>query len=123
MEFKYYFEVKQEIEQESKPIEEFYTPDTTANYQNFKTALDKNWGGEFPKDGIFTSELAARLGFSVPELLKNKIIQRSAHGNYELNKDLAATGGKISRFGSPPPPKPIKPMSWMDYVKRMKQQK
>ena len=124
MNFKYYFEAKIEETQDSQdqePIQEFYTTDTSNAYQSFKYALDKYWGGKYPTSSIFTSELIAKLGFDFNDLMKKKIIQPSRYGNYELNPDLASTGGKLKLFQSPPPALPIKKISWQDYIKKMKQ--
>ena len=113
MNFKHYFEAKTE---ESAPQQEHFAPETTSDYQKTKQTLDQYWGGEYPAGGIFTSELIARLGLNFSDLMKKRIIQQSQHGNYELNKDLTSTNGVLGK-APPPPAKPIKKISWQDYVK------
>lgn len=123
MNFKYYIEAKTEEEAVLAPekVEEgIYNPSSGNLYQDTKAALDRHWGGSFPIGGIFTSELLSRLGLNVPDLLKNKVIVSSPSGNYELNKDLAATGGVVKKFDLPPPAVPKKVLSWKDYIKKVK---
>lgn len=122
MNFKDYFDARNEEAKVLLPQEESFTPDDGNKFQQFKAALSKNWGKEFPKGGIFTSELVSRLGFNIGDLLKSGIIKSSMHGNYELNKDLEATGGVIKQFQPPQQQtNPAKPMDWKTYMLRMQQ--
>lgn len=123
MNFKYYIEAKIEetLSVESEKIEEgIYNPESGNLYQSTKQALDKHWGGKFPQEGIFTSELLSRLGLNISNLLKNNVIVPSPSGNYQLNKDLAATNGVMKKFEIPPPVMQKKPISWQDYIRRVK---
>ena len=83
-----------------------YNQQTTDLYQSFSQALDKFYNGKVtgnpPLSLIITSEVVSKLGFDFSELMRAGVIERSPEGNYQLNKDLASTNGKLGK--APPVP-------------------
>ena len=83
---------------------ESYNNRTELLYKNFSIALDKWFNGKqtgnIPINMSFTSELVDKLGFNFSDLRGSGVIVKSDIGNWQLNKDLVATNGKL---GTPPP--------------------
>lgn len=91
-----------------------YNDETEGLYRAFAKALDLHYNGFLtgnpPTNLSFTDGLIRKLGFNFSELKSAGVIVRSSVGNYELNKDLVATKGKL---GTPPPVPKKPPSSWL----------
>jgi hypothetical protein len=81
--------------------------DVSGLFAKFKQALTQYWGGE-PGGMTLTGELVNKLGFDVPTLTRAKILQAAPGGNYQLNADLASTGGRQPQMQTPPQKAPYK---------------
>jgi hypothetical protein len=95
-------------------------PDAATLYRTLAAKIQQQTGGQ--PTGGYTGTFFNKLGYDVPMLLQNKVIQRDAEGNYQLNQAMQGMTagrpqpaapqqpsmfGKMQTMPSPPPPPPV----------------
>jgi len=90
-------------------LNETYGPATTPLFQQVSAAIQRDQGGQMSGSQTFSSDYFKKIGFNVPQLLQAGIVQPAPGGNYQLNKDLASTQGRLGT-APPPPAVPQKPV-------------